>query len=52
MVAGGNRCPNPEDIELVDPNNHDVFHCGHDLIVQMDMNDLSSWGQYTQLGPM
>ena len=44
MVAGGNRCPNPEDIELVDPNNHDVFHCGHDLIVQMDMNDLSSWG--------
>ena len=27
MVAGGNRCPNPEDIELVDRNNHNVFHC-------------------------
>ena len=27
MVAGENRCPNPEDIELVDPTNHTLFHC-------------------------
>ncbi|XP_029198350.2 uncharacterized protein LOC114963339 isoform X2 [Acropora millepora] len=27
MVAGGNRCRNPEDIELFDPKNHNVYHC-------------------------
>ena len=27
MVAGDNRCPNPQHVELVDPNNHTVFNC-------------------------
>jgi len=29
MVAGDNRCTNPENIELFDPKNHTLYHCWH-----------------------
>ena len=29
MVAGGNRCPNSEDVELFNPKNPTLFHCWH-----------------------